>query len=202
VFRELLRQKLTGVAVLTPEQLLALEAHYKLLVRWNRVLNLTTIESVSEAVERHYCESVFLATRLPSGSLRIVDIGSGAGFPGFPLAVVRRDCNVTLIESHRRKAVFLREISRAVSNVQVIASRADDVKGRFDHGVSRAVSCQSLISVLKTLASAADLLIGEEAPPEEMGFEWSEPVRLPWGRNRFLWRGIRREDRGFSIGPA
>jgi 16S rRNA (guanine(527)-N(7))-methyltransferase RsmG len=193
VFRELLCEKLTGIAVLTPEQLLALEAHYELLVHWNRVLNLTSIESVSEAVERHYCEAVFLATRLPSVPLRIADIGSGAGFPGFPVAVVRPDCNVTLIESHRRKAVFLLEISRSVSNVRVLGMRAEGVKEWFDHAVSRAVSCQSLASILKTLAPAADLLMGEEGPPEEMGFVWREPIRLPWGRNRFLWMGVRRE---------
>jgi 16S rRNA (guanine527-N7)-methyltransferase len=190
VFRELLRQKLTGVAVLTPEQLLALETHYKLLLHWNRVLNLTAIESASEAIERHYCEAVFLATRLPSGPLRIADIGSGAGFPGFPLAIVRQDCKVTLIESHRRKAVFLREASRAVSNIRVLTSRAEDVQERFDHAVSRAVSCRALLPALKILAPAADLLIGEEALSEDLGFEWSEAIRLPWGRNRFLWMGF------------
>jgi 16S rRNA (guanine(527)-N(7))-methyltransferase RsmG len=193
VFRELLRQKLTGVAVLTPEQLRMLEDHYQLLLRWNQVLNLTAIESAPEATERHYCEAVFLATQLPSVPLRIADVGSGAGFPGFPIAVVRQDCNLTLIESHRRKAVFLREISRTVSNVRVLAGRAEDVAERFDHAVSRAVSFQSLIPILKTLAPAADLLVGDEAPPEEMGFVWGEPVRLPWGRNRFLWMGVRRE---------
>lgn len=198
MFRELLRQKLTGVAVLTAEQLLALEDHYKLLVHWNRVLNLTAIESVSEAVERHYCEAVFLASRLPSDSLRIADVGSGAGFPGFPLAVVRPDCNVTLIESHRRKAVFLREASRTASNVRVIASRAEDVEERFDHAVCRGVNCQSLIPVLKILAPAADLLIGGEGPPEGMGFDWSQPIRLPWGRSRFLWTGVRRESGAIS----
>ena len=61
----------------------ALEAHYELLMRWNRKLNLTSIRRLEEAVERHYCESVFPGAHLPAGALRIADIGSGAGFPGF-----------------------------------------------------------------------------------------------------------------------
>jgi 16S rRNA (guanine527-N7)-methyltransferase len=195
VFRELLTQKLAGIAELTPAQLTTLETHYKLLSRWNRVLNLTSIGTVAEAVERHYCESIFLAIHLPAGELRIADIGSGAGFPGFPVAVVRPDYAVTLIESQRRKAVFLREASRSVCNIQVVATRAEGVAGQFDRAICRAVSYRDLVPVLKKLANSADLLTGGLAPPEEMGFAWSEPIRLPWGNNRFLRSGVSREER-------
>src|ERR1017187_6190482 len=101
-------------------------------MRWNRSLNLTAIRSREEAIERHYCESLFLGARLPAGALRIADVGSGAGFPGFPVAVLRPECSVTLIESHKRKAVFLREASRTLPNVRVFAKRAEDVGERFD----------------------------------------------------------------------
>src|SRR5581483_9324513 len=97
------------------------------MVRWNKTLNLTRVESLEQAVERHYAESLFLAAHLPVGALRIVDVGSGPGFPGFPVAVVRGDCAVTLVESHQRKAVFLREASRPLENVEVVAKRAEDV---------------------------------------------------------------------------
>jgi 16S rRNA (guanine527-N7)-methyltransferase len=83
----------------------ALRAHFELLQRWNKSLNLTRIDSV----ERNYGESLFLGRHLPPGPLRICDIGSGAGFPGFPVAVLRPDCEITLIEAHQRKAVFLKE---------------------------------------------------------------------------------------------
>jgi rRNA small subunit methyltransferase G len=171
MFRELLRQRLNGLVCLTPRQLNALESHYQLLVHWNRVLNLTSIEEVNAVVERHYCESIFLAVHLPARPLRVADLGSGGGFPGLPLAVLRPDCDVTLVETHRRKAVFLRESA-------------------FDRVVSRGVSYQDLKPALTKLGRAADLLTGAEAPPADLDFVWEAPIRLPWGRNRFLRSGV------------
>jgi 16S rRNA (guanine527-N7)-methyltransferase len=190
VFRELLRQHLQGIVSLSPEQLFTLESHYKLLSRWNQVLNLTTIKSLAEAVERHYCESLFLAAHLRSGSMEVADIGSGAGFPGIPVAVLRPDCSVTLIESHRRKAVFLREATRKFPNVRVLGVRAQEVNEAFDCAVSRGVSYEDLVPVLTKLARTADLLTGGEEPPAELEFAWDDPVRMPWGKSRFLRRGI------------
>lgn len=194
MFRELLQQKLGGVASLTPQQLCAMEEHYRLLLRWNRVLNLTSIDDPAEVVERHYCESIFLAAHLPSGSLRVADLGSGGGFPGLPIAILRPDCVVTLVEVHSRKAVFLREASRCLPNVRVLPARFEYIsEPPFDRAVSRAVSYQDLTSALKKLGRAADLLTGREAPPERLGFIWEAPIRLPWGRNRFLRSGVSRE---------
>jgi 16S rRNA (guanine527-N7)-methyltransferase len=174
---------------LTPEQEATLEAHLELLMRWNQTVNLTAIRSREEAIERHYCESLFLGARLPVGALRIADVGSGAGFPGFPVAVLRPECSVTLIESHQRKAVFLREASRKVPNVRILAKRAEDVTETFDWVISRAVSYADLSPILKKLAVNADLLSGAEAPPAKLGFGWEPPVALPWGDQRFLWTG-------------
>ncbi|MBV9744084.1 MAG: 16S rRNA (guanine(527)-N(7))-methyltransferase RsmG [Acidobacteriia bacterium] len=190
MFRELLVEKTAAICALKPAQAMALECHYNQLVKWNRTLNLTSINSVEEAVERHYCEGLFLAAHLPAQDLRIADIGSGAGFPGFPVAVLREDCIVTLIESHRRKAVFLQEVSRYLPNIRVLASRAGQVSEHFDRAISRAVAYKDLIPVLKNMANAADLLTGGEAPPAEIGFIFSTPIRLPWGRNRYLRQSI------------
>jgi 16S rRNA (guanine527-N7)-methyltransferase len=189
MFADLLRQRLAGVCELSPGQVEALEAHYQLLLRWNRTLNLTSIRRMEEAVERHYCESLFLGAHLPPGCLRIADIGSGAGFPGWPVAVLRPECSVTLIESHQRKAVFLREASRNLLNVRVLARRAEDVNERFDWAISRAVSYEDLASFLKNLAASVDLLTGGEAPPDGMGFVWQPPILVPWGGQRFLRSG-------------
>ncbi len=199
MFAELLRQKLSGIVDLNGEQIQALEAHYELLVRWNRVLNLTTVTSLEEAIERHYCESLFLGAHLPSNPLRLADIGSGPGFPGIPVAVLRPDCTVTLIESHSRKAVFLREATRRLPNLIVRGQRAEAVAERFDRVMSRAVSYEDLRPVLKKLASAADLLTGGEAPPADLGFSWEEPISLPWGRHRFLRVGVSRETTRFCF---
>ncbi len=186
MFAELLRSRLAGITALTDHQVSALLAHYELLVRWNRKLNLTTVTEIGEAIERHYCESLFLAAHLPERSLRIADIGSGAGFPGFPVAVARPDCEVTLIDSHRRKSVFLREASRSHSNIRVLAARGEDVNEEFDFAVSRAVSYGDLAKSLKALGAEAALLTGAEGPPESLGFDWQPPIPLPWGHHRFL----------------
>jgi len=194
VFRDLLRDRLGGIAELTDAQAEALESHYNLLILWNRTLNLTAIRDLPEVVERHYCESIFLAARLPAGPLRIVDVGSGAGFPGFPVAVYRPDCLVTLVESHQRKAVFLQEAARSVPNVRVLARRAEQVEeedDEFDLAISRAVSYRDLSPSVRVLAPAAYLLGGAESAPAEMGFEWEPPVPLPWGKQRYLRIGHR-----------
>jgi 16S rRNA (guanine527-N7)-methyltransferase len=73
---------------------------------------LSSIRDAETAVVRHYCESLYLAIHLPPGGHRIVDLGSGAGFPGFPIAVARPECSVVLVESHQRKAAFLKEAAR------------------------------------------------------------------------------------------
>jgi 16S rRNA (guanine527-N7)-methyltransferase len=168
------------------DQAAALEAHYELLCRWNKVLNLTRIERREEAVERHYRESLFLAARLEPG--RIVDIGSGAGFPGLVVAIARPDCAVTLVESHQRKAVFLREASRKLSIVQVLAKRAEAVQTRFDCLISRAVSYSDLSGAVGRLSDRLALLTGAEEPPSDWPVRWTaEP--LPNAQNRFLRMG-------------
>jgi 16S rRNA (guanine527-N7)-methyltransferase len=196
MFADLLRQRLAGVVELSPGQVEALETHYQLLLRWNRTLNLTSIKRMEEAVERHYCESLFLGIHLPQGGLRIADVGAGAGFPGFPVAVLRPDCSVTLIESHQRKAVFLREASRNLRNIRVLATRAEDVKEQFDWAISRAVSYADLASFLKNLAPNVDLLTGGEAPPGGIGFVWQPPILVPLGGQRFLRTGHQEQDGG------
>ncbi len=192
-FSTALQRNLSGILQLAPDQVRALYTHYELLLKWNRVLNLTSVDSLEEAVERHYCESLFLARHLPPGSLRVGDIGSGAGFPGIPIAIFRNDCLVTLIESHRRKAVFLREATRHLANVRVEAKRAEEISGVFEYAVSRAVSYKDLIPVLKKIAKTAELLTGEEGPPEDLGFVWQPQIPLPWGTKRFLRIGVSRE---------
>jgi 16S rRNA (guanine(527)-N(7))-methyltransferase RsmG len=183
VFAELLGR----LFPLNPAQAQALASHYELLLRWNRVLNLTRITDLGEAVERHYAESLFVASHLPAGAWRIADIGSGGGFPGFPIAVYRPECSVTLVEAHQRKAVFLKEASRNQPNVAVLAKRAEEVAGQFDWTVSRAVSHEDLAGILGRLAPRTALLTGYGPPPVEMGFAWEERIPVPWGRqDRFL----------------
>jgi 16S rRNA (guanine527-N7)-methyltransferase len=189
VFADLLSSRLASFRKLSDEQADQLRRHYDLLVRWNKVLNLTAIRTLEEAVERHYCESIFAAAHLPQGRLSIADLGSGAGFPGIPIAVVRPECSVTLIESHQRKAVFLREAARELANVRVIGRRAEDVSDRFDWVVSRAVRYSDIAEDLKRLGESVELLTGGVGLSDLPGFDWQAPVRLPWGQHRLLWIG-------------
>ena len=179
MFRELLAREFAPYGSLTVEQIGLLEAHYNLLVLWNARLNLTRIESVQEAVQLHYCESLFVGTKLPAGSFSIVDVGSGAGFPGIPIAILRPDCKITLVESHQRKGVFLREASRNLRNITVVTDRAENLKSGYDWLVSRAVSSEDIVKL--QLANNLALLIGREELP---GFEHRESI--PWGTGRFL----------------
>src|SRR5271167_1086624 len=160
MFKELLAAEFAPYGTLAETQLDELERHYISLTRWNERLNLTRICELGDSVRFHYCESLFLAQSLPPGAQRIVDIGSGAGFPGIPVAVFRPDCSVTLVESHQRKAVFLREAARDLPNVKVIAKRAEEVQGRFDWLISRAVAPADVIGL--SLSGNMALLIGEE----------------------------------------
>jgi len=179
MFRELLAREFAPYALLTEQQLDLLEAHFDLLTKWNAKLNLTRIQSVEEAVWLHYCECLFLATRLPEGALRIVDVGSGAGFPGIPIAIMRPECEVTLLESHKRKAVFLSEARRSLPNVKVSSQRAKTVQTQFDWVVSRAVAPSTVLHL--SMAPNFALLVGGD---EAQRFELKEP--LPWGRSRYL----------------
>jgi len=179
MFRELLRSEYQPWGELSPLQLDTLERHYQILKSWNSRLNLTRIQDLMEVVRFHYCESLFVSTVLPSKSLKICDLGSGAGFPGIPLAVVRPDVEVVLIESDQRKAVFLREATRDLKNVRVLAARYQECKMEFDWVVSRAVALGDL-SAARLAPNLALLVSAAGAPPG------TEVVKLPWGRDRVL----------------
>ena len=180
MFKKLLASEFAPYGSLSGDQLEQLENHYLTLMRWNERLNLTRILSLEESVQFHYGESLFLARFLPPGPLRIADVGSGAGFPGIPVAIFRPDCAITLVESHQRKAVFLREAARRLRNTRVVSMRAEDVDETFDWLISRAVAPSEVLKV--GLSQSVALLIGQEEASRLNGT--SQPV--PWGKQRVL----------------
>ena len=188
MFNDLLVRGSEGLWEPTPVQVGQLQRHYELLVRWNKILNLTSVRDEREIVERHFLESIFLGSHLPGGSLRIVDIGSGAGFPGVPVGIMRPESSMTLIESHQRKAAFLKEVARELPNLRVIAARAADVEEEFDWAISRAVAPDQLASALGRATNAL-LLAGTSGPELIPGFSWQPAIKLPWGKQRYLWAG-------------
>jgi 16S rRNA (guanine(527)-N(7))-methyltransferase RsmG len=163
--------------------------HYELLIRWNQRMNLTTVKPGPEMVIRHYCESLFFGAHLPGAEhkISVLVLGSGAGFPGIPIAVLRPSWQVTLVESSQRKAVFLQESSRHLANVSVLAQRMEDVSVSADWAVARAVDPQEVLLNIPHLAAKIGLMTGEDdfsLIRSESRIAWAEPVRLPWGDRR------------------
>lgn len=126
-----------------PERLLGqLSAYLDLLVKWNARTNLSAIREPEEMVRRHFGESLFAARHLPAGAKTLLDVGSGAGFPGLPIALAHPGLTVTLAESQNKKASFLREVVRTLGiPVEVWADRVEHLASerRFDVVTLRAV---------------------------------------------------------------
>jgi 16S rRNA (guanine(527)-N(7))-methyltransferase RsmG len=182
MFRNQLAAEFAPYAVLSDDQLAGLEDHYSRLVNWNQRLNLTRICDLDEAIRFHYCESLLLGHALPPGALRIADVGSGGGFPGVPLAILRPECTVELIESHSRKTVFLREASRKLPNVRVTPVRAESVTGDWDWVIARAVVPAAVLKL--RLAKRLALLMSS---PDLRGLpEPTTVLQSPWGRDRIV----------------
>lgn len=180
-FASALRRHIPNDCGLSQVQIRQLVTHYELMLRWNRKLNLTRITAPEEAAEKHYGESLFLGRCLPENARRIVDIGSGAGFPGFVLAVGWPELEVTLVESDQRKAVFLREAASGFRNVHVRAVRAEQLSGRWDCLVARAVAWRDLEKFAPKFAPCVALLTSSEdavgiAKSEAYGWKAFQPV--------------------------
>lgn len=180
MFRELLAAEFAPYGLLSAEQLTKLEQHYALLTRWNEKMNLTRIRKLEDVVKLHYCESLFLGRSLPEGQLHIADVGSGAGFPGIPVAILRPDCRVDLVESNQRKAVFLKEASRELPNVRVCAQNAAALNSSYDWTVARAVRIADVIGagLSRSFAILMSATQAEELPGCVKG--------IPWGANRTI----------------
>jgi 16S rRNA (guanine527-N7)-methyltransferase len=185
-FSELLHRELNQWLDMSEVQISQLYQHYETLIRWNQRMNLTTVQPGPEMVIRHYCESLFFAAHLPAahGKICVLDLGSGAGFPGIPTAILKPDWQLTLVESNQRKAVFLRESSRYLLNISVLAQRMESVLARGDWIVARAVDPLKILFQVPRLAPNVGLLLGEDdlsAIKSTERIAWSEPIRLPWG---------------------
>ncbi len=129
-----------------------------LLLRWNSRMNLMSAGDVRKFWFRHCWESVQLLRFLPSGGCSVCDLGSGAGFPGFVLALLSENNRFTLIESRQKKASFLRHVSRETcTKVLVETARVEDKPRATDIVVSRAFA-----SLDKTLQHLKEWTIGEQ----------------------------------------
>ncbi len=140
---------------LDEEAIESFEVYLKELLKWNRKINLTAIRSVKGIVLKHFLDSLSVYPYLPEHSF-ILDIGSGAGFPGIPLRIIQPSFEITLIDSVRKKVDFQRHIIRmlGLKGTEAIHGRVQDrgtlrdLGGRFDIIVSRAFSdLQTLLTL-------------------------------------------------------
>ncbi len=118
---------------LSPEIAAKFDGYLHLILRWNARMNLTSVRDPLDILRRHFVESIACAQSLPQGVRSLLDFGSGAGFPGVPIALCRPEVAVTLAESQNKKASFLREVVRSLSlNTDVLAQRAETAGVQFD----------------------------------------------------------------------
>ena len=115
-----------------------LEQYLTLITKWNKVTNLTSIDDPEQMVVIHLLDSLSIQPYL-SGH-RILDVGSGAGLPGIPLALINQDKDFILLDSNGKKTRFMVQatIELGIRNIEVVQSRAQDFQGEFDHVVCRA----------------------------------------------------------------
>jgi 16S rRNA (guanine(527)-N(7))-methyltransferase RsmG len=182
-FSQLLRDYLAD------SQIDQLYRHYELLLRWNQRMNLTTVKPGPEMVLRHYCESLFFAAHLPAqkSDISVLDLGSGAGFPGVPMAVLKPLWQVQLVESNQRKAVFLRESTRHLPNISVEGERIETIRDPVNWLVSRALDTRFVLQTAIRLSSNIGLMVSDDdfsSLSDDFGIAWAEPIRLPWGDRR------------------
>jgi 16S rRNA (guanine(527)-N(7))-methyltransferase RsmG len=179
-FSAILHDKLLGILNLDPTQIEKLWAHYALMRLWNERLNLTSVIELERAAVRHYAESLFLASLVPPSARSLADVGSGAGFPGFPLAVAIPEAEVFLIESDQRKAAFLREASDLSRNVRVRCLRAKALKQRLDAVVGRAVRPTEILDTAQRTADWFGILLSRRDAENLAESRSAEVKPLPW----------------------
>ena len=141
-------QELLAEASLPPlsaGQTTGFAAYLALLLRWNARVNLTAIRDEEGILTRHFIESIACAHALPASIQTLLDFGSGAGFPGIPIALCRPEIAVTLAESQGKKAAFLSEAVRSLGlSAKVHAARAEVLRTVFDCVILRAVDKMEL----------------------------------------------------------
>jgi len=185
-----------------------LRTYEEMLLEWNGRMDLTSV-SGADTAQRHFLDSLMpLETPglIPQGC-RLIDVGSGAGFPGLPLGIVRPDLRVTLLEAQGKRCRFLRAVcdALALSNVRIVQDRAEiagqmaEHRERYDRAVARAVAplnllCEYLLPFVKVggmalcwkgPAAAAEMRDGAAAA-RVLGGEIGETRETPAGDTRHI----------------
>jgi 16S rRNA (guanine527-N7)-methyltransferase len=203
-------------APLSEIQLRRLSTYLDLLLRWNQRTNLTALRDAESIVTRHFGESLFAVDQLfPHAASpqplpgaenaspafpRVVDVGSGAGFPGIPIHISSSSIKSTLVESNNKKVAFLREVCRALTltSIDVFAGRAENFPSRADVVTLRAVDrFDTVLRVAAALVAPAGrlaLLITSAQTKSVYAlkeFAWTDPAPVPASTSRIILIGER-----------
>lgn len=198
---EKLRRGAQELGIILKESHLSLfQTCYEELVEWNRRFNLTAITDYDGVQIRHFLDSLSCLLALPRAELqagaRVIDVGTGAGFPGLPLRIVCPGMRLTLLEATRKKVDFLEHLLQRLgfSDVEVIHARAEDLAHRpgcregYDWAIARALAeMPTLVEYLLPLVRVRGAMLaqkGENAPAEVHAAE--EAIRILGGRVRKL----------------
>jgi 16S rRNA (guanine527-N7)-methyltransferase len=186
------------------DQVLQIQQYIKILLTWNEKINLTAIRDPLEMLYRHFCECMYAAEAIPLKGGRLADVGSGGGFPGLPLKIMRPELQVFLVESNIKKVAFLAEVIRelGLKGAQVLARRYEELGEEvapLDYVCSRALGEYSVFldwaRSEQIAAKQVILWIGGRDLPEIQKirtWDWSEPLEVPHSLRRLLLVGTRR----------
>lgn len=177
--RVLLKEAAAAVGV-TVDDVAAerLDVYARLLTEWNEKMNLTAITDPEGIVLKHFVDSLAALPLLPSTPFSLIDVGTGAGFPGVPLAILRGDMQLTLLDSLNKRLLFLEEVCRAVGvSAERIHARAEEggrnprLRDQFDVATARAVAglpvlCELCLPFVK-VGGRFLALKGPDAPREQ-----------------------------------
>ena len=148
---------------LTEEQLHLFTLYYREIITWNEKINLLSRSSAGDTLRKNFIDSLAVAPFLPSEGCRLLDMGSGGGFPGIPLKIAREGLQVSLLEASRKKTSFLKHVVRKLQlkDITVLHDRAENLlgdeacRGSFDALVS-----QATFKLPQLLALGAPFLAG------------------------------------------
>ena len=198
---ELLQPFLAPNVQLEEVQLNNISIYIDILLKWNAHMNLTAVRQPEEIVQRHFGECLFAARQLfpdpaREKAVRVLDIGSGAGFPGLPIKIWAPPISLTLIESNQKKATFLREIIRllTLTNIDVFSGRAENYEKLAEVVTLRAVerfeTALPIAANKVTEKGRLGLLIGQSQVSQVRelapSFHWSDPARVPKSKSRVI----------------
>lgn len=164
-----------GVA-LDAHQVAQFQAYYELLRQWNKHTNLTAIADYWGVLTKHFLDSLscVLALELPPGELRLIDVGSGAGFPGLPLKIAFPEIHVTLLEATSKKTEFLHAVvdHLRLSDVAILTARAEEAahdpahREAYDVAVARALAAMPvLVELCLPFVRCGGVLIAQKGDP-------------------------------------